>query len=98
MIPHDRGLKLAKFTGDSVLAVLIALECAVYGAESNQVALTNNLLKRYGIVRQVKNRGLRRLVAAGVITVEWREQLAPIVTHHWYTKSGKLKGVRGLVD
>ena len=100
MIPHDRGLKLAKCTGDSVLAVLIALECAIYeakrnrAARCNRVALTNHLLKRYRITHQAKNRGLRRLTATGVITVEWSNKSAPMVTHHWYTKGGELKGVR----
>lgn len=90
-IPHDRGLKLAKRVRDPVLAVLLALEHAIHTTHSNQVDLTNNLLGRYGITRQSKNRGLRQLAAAGVITVEWREKSAPAVTHHWYTKGGRLK-------
>jgi hypothetical protein len=94
-IPHDRGLELAKRVGSPVLAVLLALEHIIHDARSNRVKLTNGLLKQYGITRQSKTRGLRRLVAADVITVErggGRE--APIVTHRWYTKYGKLCRVR----
>jgi hypothetical protein len=90
-IPHHRGLKLTKKTGDSMLAVLLALEVAVHDAHSNQVEFTNGLLKQYRIPRQAKIRGLRKLANAGVITVEWRGLMAPLVTHHWYTTEGKLK-------
>lgn len=93
-IPHDRGLELAKRTGNPVLAVLLTLEHAIYSAGSNQVKLTNGLLKQYGITQQSKNRGLRQLAAAGVIAVEWRGKAAPIVTHRWYTKRGKLREAR----
>jgi hypothetical protein len=89
-IPHDRGLKLAQRLGNSVLAVLLALEQAVHHARSNRVKLTNNLFKQYGLARQSKNRGLRLLAEAGVVTIEWDGKAAPTVTHHWYTKSGKL--------
>jgi hypothetical protein len=93
-IPHDRGLKLAKRLGNPVLAVLLALEQAVHDARSNCVKLTNELLGRYRISQQSKNRALRQLVAADVVTVEWHGRAAPTVTHHWYTKGGELKGVR----
>jgi hypothetical protein len=90
-IPHHRGLKLAEKTGNAMLAVLLALEAAIHEARSNQVELTNSLLKLYGITSQTKIRGLRRLAGAGDIAVEWRGLKAPIVTHHWYTTEGKLK-------
>ena len=95
-IPHDRGLELAKRVGSPVLAVLLALEHIIHDAGSNRVKLTNGLLKQYGITRQSKTRGLRQLVAANVITLEQcGEREAPVVTHHWYTKYGKLRGARG---
>jgi hypothetical protein len=94
-IPHDRGLKLAKQAKSPVLAVLLALEHIIHGAGSNRVKLTNGLLKQYGITRQSKARGLRQLVEAGVIAVEQRgEREAPVVTHHWYSKYGKLRCAR----
>jgi hypothetical protein len=90
-IPHHQGLELAKRTGNSVLAVLLILEAAVHDAHGNQVELTNGLLKLYKIQRQAKNRGLRQLAAAEVVSVEWRGRKAPVVTHHWYTKRGELR-------
>jgi hypothetical protein len=93
-IPHHRGFELAKKTGNSVLAVLLALEAAIHEAHSNQVEFTNGLLQFYGIERQAKIRGLRQLADAGVISIKWRGRKAPIVTHHWYTTKGKLKAGR----
>jgi hypothetical protein len=95
-IPHDRGLKLAKQAGSPVLAVLLALEHAIHKTRNNRVRLTNGLLERYGISRQSKVRGLRQLTTAEVISVERGRGRygAPAVTHHWYTRHGKLKGVR----
>ena len=90
-IPHNRGLKLAKQTKNSVLAVLLALESAVYDARCNQVKLTNHQLNTYKISRQAKIKGLRQLIAAEVVSVEWNGLEAPVVTHHWYTKQGKLR-------
>lgn len=94
-IPHDRGLNLAKHSGNPALAVLLALDYAIYAAHSNRVKLTNGLLEQYRITPQSKMRGLRQLAAAGVITVEPHGQgEAPAVTHHWYNKHGRLKAVR----
>lgn len=90
-IPHDRGLQLAEQAKDPMLAVLLVLEHAIHRAGSNQVRLTNHLLRQYKIPRQSKARNLRRLAAAGVITVEQHGKEAPVVTHHWYTKRGKLR-------
>ena len=95
-IPHDRGLKLAKLIGNPALAVLLALEHVIHKTSSNRVKLTNGLLERYGISPQSKARGLRQLTAAEVISVGkcGRGQYgAPTVTHHWYTRHGKLKGI-----
>jgi hypothetical protein len=94
-IPHDRGLKLAKRIGNPALAVLLALEHVIHQEHTNRVKLTNGLLERYGISRQSKSRGLSQLGAAGVISVVKRGRFeAPIVTHHWYTRQGKLRGIR----
>jgi hypothetical protein len=90
-IPHHRGLKLAKQAKNSVLAVLLALESAVHEAHCNQVKLTNDQLNPYKISRQAKIRGLRQLITAEVVSVEWNGLGAPVVTHHWYTKQGKLR-------
>jgi hypothetical protein len=60
-------LKLAKCASNSVLAVLLNLEIAIHKERTNQVVLTNGLLKQYGIKRQAKIRGLQQLAAAGVI-------------------------------
>jgi DNA-binding transcriptional ArsR family regulator len=92
-IPHHRGLELAKRAGNPMLAVLLALEHAIHAAKSNKVKLTNALLKHYGISHQTKARGLRQLAAAGVVTFKQDGKAAPVVTHLWYTKSGKLKVV-----
>jgi hypothetical protein len=94
-IPHDRGLRLAKRIGNPALAVLLVLEHVVHHAHTNRVTLTNGLLEQYGISPQSKIRGLRQLAAAEVISVGKRGQFeSPIVTHHWYTPKGKLKGMR----
>ena len=82
-----------------MLAVLLALEQRIHeahanGIHTNQVKLTNNLLKHYNFTRQAKIRGLRQLEAAGVITIKQRGQEAPVVTHLWYTKTGRLKGAK----
>ncbi len=92
-IPHERGLKLAKQTKCPVLAVLLALEAAVYKARSNRVKLTNDLFEQYGIRHQSKTRGLRQIAATGAISRErgGRKKASPTVTHHWYTEDGKLK-------
>jgi hypothetical protein len=90
-IPHHLGLELAKRAGIPALAVLLVLEIAIHEARCNRVRLTNDLLDRYGITRQSKGRWLRQIAAAGVISVEWNGQEAPMVTHHWYTEAGKLK-------
>ena len=98
-IPHDLGLKLAKRAKNPLLAVLLALEHSIHeahanGIHTNQVKLTNNLLKQYKITHQTKHRGLHQLATAGVISVKRRGGEAPVVTHHWYTRTGELKGVR----
>jgi hypothetical protein len=91
-IPHDRGLTLAKRSGNSVLAVLLALEIAIHNARSNRVKVTNGLLEQYGITPQSKMRGLRRLAAADVIAIEPHGQReAPVVRHRWYTRRGELR-------
>jgi hypothetical protein len=90
-IPHHRGLEFAKRTGNPALAVLLALEHEIHKAKSNKVKLTNGLLDRYGISPQSKTRGLRQLVAGGVVTVEQKGFAAPIVTHLWYTAKGRLR-------
>jgi hypothetical protein len=91
-IPHDGGLKLAKQAGNALLAVLLALDRAIYEAKGNPVKLTNDLLGRYGISAQSKTRGLRQLAAAGIISFGGQPREAPMVTHHWYTPRGKFKG------
>jgi len=86
-IPLERGLRLAKQTGNPVLAVLLVLDRAIFeNGGRNPVVLTNALLRQYGISHQSKTRGLRRLEAAGVVSVEWNRdrKVAPIVTHRWY--------------
>jgi hypothetical protein len=93
-IPHDRGLDFAKRSGNSALAVLLALDYVIFDEHSNRVKLTNNILKQYGITHQSKIRGLRQLAEADVIAVEWCGRgEAPIVTHRWYTADGKLNMV-----
>jgi hypothetical protein len=93
-IPHRQGFELAKRAGNPMLAVLLALEVAIYAAHSNRIKLTNGLLRRYRITPQSKTRGLRQLVAAGVVSVEQSGFVAPFVTHHWYTKKGVLRKSR----
>jgi hypothetical protein len=90
-IPHHRGLNLAKRIGDPALAVLLVLEHLIHDAHSNTVKLTNNMFLRYGIYPQAKGRGLHQLATAGVVTVKQKGKSAPIVTHCWYDKDGKLK-------
>jgi hypothetical protein len=90
MVPHKRGIELAKRIGNPALAVLLVLEHLIHGEKCNRVKVTNDLPKKFGISHQSKNRGLRQLAAGGVVTIEWRGKEAPIATHLWYDDDGKL--------
>ena len=89
-VPHQRGIELAKRIGNPALAVLLVLEHLIHRARCNRVKVTNHLLRKFGISHQSKNRGLRQLRAAGVVTFDDNAKAAPVVTHLWYTEDGKL--------
>ena len=66
-----------------MLAVLLALDRAIFKSGHNPTKLTNEFLELYGLDRKTKRRVLRQLEAAGVITV-WRNgKEAPLVRLNW---------------
>jgi hypothetical protein len=44
------------------------------------VAVTNGVLAKYGVSREIKRRALRELEAGGLITIERRSRKTPLVT------------------
>jgi len=91
MIPHHRGIELGKRAALPGLSVLLILEHLIHVAGSNRIKVSNDLFKRYGISRNAKLRWLGAFAKAGVLKVEQSSKAAPVVTHLWYTKGGKLK-------
>jgi hypothetical protein len=88
-IPHDRGLDLYHHLGGPAWAILIELDRLIFkGRGRNPVKLSNHNLKRIGLTRSNKYRGLRRLETAGVISIVQRggpgEGCSPLILHHWY--------------
>jgi hypothetical protein len=83
-IPHDEGIELARRLRCPALAVLLALDRAIFTTKRNPTKLTNNLLRRYGVTRQAKARALGQLQDAGVVVVERRGKGAPMVMHRWH--------------
>jgi hypothetical protein len=79
-------------SGNPAISVLLILEHLAHEARSNQVKVTNNLFKRYGIGSKTKMRVLRSFADARTIKLEQSVKSAPEVTLLWLTKDGKLKG------
>jgi hypothetical protein len=82
-LPYKQILTAAGKLKTPVLVVLIELEHQRFKTHENPVALTNAVLRSAGLTRWTKNQALRRLERAGLITVLWRGQKAPLVTLLW---------------
>jgi hypothetical protein len=82
-IPHHQGIEIAKRAKSPVLAVLLALDHAVFKSGHNPTSLTNEMLAQYGIQRRSKTRALRQLEGWGVVAVAWKGKEAPMVRHNW---------------
>ena len=52
----------------------------VWADKSNTVLVGNKTLSAWGVAREEKYKALRKLEAAGLISVEWRERKSPLVT------------------
>ena len=84
-IPYKRGLALYGISG-AAWTLLVALDQQIFKTHKNPVSLPNQVLKAIGMGRSTKQRALRRLEDAGVITVEQDGHKATIVTHHWFPR------------
>ena len=88
-IPHDRARALfhhlGRHAGGPAWLILIELDRLILkGRGRNPVKLTSDALRGSGLTRRQKERGLRLLEQAGVITVERKRGRCPLVTHLWY--------------
>jgi hypothetical protein len=60
--------------------VLVVLQYTAFRKHNETFPLSNTVLARYGVSRDIKRRVLKKLEAAGRITVKWRGTKSPIVT------------------
>ena len=84
MLPYERTLAAAGRLGDAPLAVLVELTHRAFKTRQDTVLLANAGLQSVGVSRYAKLRALRRLEAAGMITVTSRGSgKSPLVTLLW---------------
>jgi DNA-binding transcriptional ArsR family regulator len=84
-IPHKRGLALYGISG-AAWAVLIELDQQIFITHKNPVRLANKNLGAVGMSRSTKQRALRQLQEAGIVTIEQEGHGAAIVMHHWFPR------------
>lgn len=83
-LPYERTLAAAGQIKAAPLAVLIELTWRRFKSHQNPVTLANKALRAVGISHEAKNRALRQLEAAGLITITWRGRgRSPLVTLLW---------------
>jgi hypothetical protein len=66
--------------GGRQLLVWLYIHHRVWADKRNTVTIGNQTLSSWGVTRRVKYAALRKLEAAGLISVEWRENRNPLVT------------------
>jgi DNA-binding transcriptional ArsR family regulator len=87
-IPYETGMRLAGQTRNAMLAVLLELDHLVFVRRGrNPVELTNTMMRAIGVSHQAKIRALRKLEAAGMVTIIWRGRRSPLVTVLWHPAS-----------
>ena len=83
-VDYETQLELANATRDPMIAVLVELPRLRYKLpkhdKSRPVELSMDMFDRLGFDRHQRCRVLKLLEQAGFIKVEWRKNLAPLVT------------------
>ena len=82
-LPYKQTLRVAGQLQNAQLAVLVELARLRFKLHQNPVPLPNTALQTAGITRWAKNRALRKLEEAGMVSVSWRGQKSPLVTMRW---------------
>ena len=84
-IPYDRARKLFRNIGGPAWMLLIEIDRLILEDKGrNPVRLTTDALQGSGLTRKQKERGLRLLEQAKIITVERKRGSCHLVTHLWY--------------
>ena len=83
ILPYKQTLRTAGQLQNAQLAVLVELARLRFKLNQNPVPLQNTALQTAGITRWAKNRALRKLEEAGMVSVSWRGQKSPLVTMRW---------------
>ena len=77
--------KLFHHIGGPAWLLLVEIDRLIFeGGGRNPVKLTTDALQGSGLTRWEKERGLRLLEQARVITVQRKRGRCPFVTHLWY--------------
>jgi hypothetical protein len=79
-VPLDLAGAVARATGGQRMMVWIWLLHRTWQQQTPSVVVSTAALRKYGISRETKRTALKRLEAAGLITVEWRANKNPIVS------------------
>jgi len=79
-IPLKLAGHAAAATGGKRLLVWLLILHRSWLQQTPTVMVTNTMVRKYGISREMKRRALKQLEAAGLIAVEWRGTKNPIVT------------------
>ena len=79
-VPLQWAADVAKATGTRGAMVWILLLHMAWKTKSTTFSLSNVMLARYGVSREMKRRVLERLEASGLIKIERRRKRNPIVT------------------
>lgn len=80
LVPLTRAAEVVKCMREKGVMVWIVLMYLAWKDKSPTVQLSNEIMKRYGISRHTKYRALATLEAAGIVTIEWQNKQAPMVT------------------
>ena len=70
----------AKVLGGKRFLVWLYIHHRVWADKRQTVTVGNQTLSAWGVSRKEKYTALRKLAAADLITVEWRERKSPLVT------------------
>jgi hypothetical protein len=84
-IPYARARRLFRHIGGPAWLLLLELDRLTLGPGGrNPVKLTTETLQGSGLSSKQKERGLRLLELAGVVTIERKGGRCPLVTFLWY--------------
>jgi len=79
-VPLQLAGEITKHTNTQSAMVWILLLYLAWKNKSATFPLSNTIVARYGVSREIKRRMLKKLETAGLIKVEWRPSKSPIVT------------------